>query len=341
MPQFALDCSAFLVSFSVTPKKIVRYLEKHGQSSRPPLKFAAPENVRTAAVQMAPRPYRGLEDYLSEMLYFTKSAADTGAHLIVFPQYTGLLPLSLMPGCGKLLLDVLQTPLEDLPASTLERFSNLVRTAQGFLYEIHLYTFSTLALLQKAYICAGSIFVWEDQQLYHRSLLFSPDGEAIHTQDQLCPTGLAAALGVTPGQSAQPADTLLGKVGIVIGADAYYFELFHILQKKSAQIIAMPLCADTFPAGLDFCRARQSPAYLIESPLLTTKYHRLRAQILSPMGVSAACEQPEGAVCASRIDLCKLSLPAAGWGTDPTFLFSDYLPAYRIYAQQTQKEQAG
>lgn len=93
-----LGLLTFRLSFAATPKKIAAFLEGKGETDRRNAEFAAPEAVRGAAVQLAPRAYRDWKDYAGEIYRLAKSAVDAGAQVVVFPEYVGLAPLTTVPG---------------------------------------------------------------------------------------------------------------------------------------------------------------------------------------------------------------------------------------------------
>ena len=98
-----LGLLTFRLSFAATPKKIAAFLEGKGETDRRNAEFAAPEAVRGAAVQLAPRAYRDWKDYASEIYRLAKSAVDTGAQVVVYPEYVGLAPLTTVPGWKRML----------------------------------------------------------------------------------------------------------------------------------------------------------------------------------------------------------------------------------------------
>lgn len=175
-----LGLLTFRLSFAATPKKIAAFLEGKGETDRRNAEFAAPEAVRGAAVQLAPRAYRDWKDYAGEIYRLAKSAVDAGAQVVVFPEYVGLAPLTTVPGWKRMLrwmfggtLPALDGPF---PQPVDGRLEPVAAALHGYLYELYMYTFSTVARLQHVYLVAGSALFWEEGRLINRCVVFGPDG---------------------------------------------------------------------------------------------------------------------------------------------------------------------
>jgi predicted amidohydrolase len=95
------------------------------------------------------------------MLTLVESAVEAGAHLVVFPEYTGLLPASLIPFSKSLLRWASggeKNFRSGLTALDGARAAALAEAFHHFFYEAYLYTFSTIARRQHVYIVAGTCF---------------------------------------------------------------------------------------------------------------------------------------------------------------------------------------
>lgn len=330
---------SFRMSVKVTPKKIVSYLEKYGQTEKNNLAFVSPETVRAACVQLPKIQFDSLQEYLSEMLAQVSNAVNAGAQLIVFPEYTGLLPCTLIPGFehlaqwaadGKLPADfTLLTP-------NPRRLNALIEAFHNFIFETYFYTFATIARLQRVYIAAGSVLLFERGRLYHRCVLFGPDGEPIGWQDQLSADRFSHSLGVQEADDISLFDTPLGKLAILPGNDAYYFEYFKIAALRGATIIASPCMQSRTVAELLRSRAAAHNLIALYSGLpIPDGRDAPCAGIYAPSqlmpgreGILSEPASAGGCACA-RLNLTKLADRPFETEPNPAFLRGDYLHSYR------------
>ena len=85
MSGIYLELLSFLMTYRVTPKKILRVVEEAGEYPKNNLEYIAPETVRVAAVQLNIHPYTGVREYVGEMLGHARAAAEAGAQMVVYP----------------------------------------------------------------------------------------------------------------------------------------------------------------------------------------------------------------------------------------------------------------
>lgn len=327
---------SFLMSFRVTPGKIVSHLEKACKNQRDNTAFITPEALRVASVQLRVHGYKSLKDFLDEMLAAAQEAVDNGAQVVVFPEYVGLLAATLLPNFGRLLYWVMEgdTP-ESLDEVRLRphKIAMLAESFQNFVYEVYAYTFSTLARLLHVYIVAGSCIVYERGALYNRSVLFDPRGEPVGSQDKTSVLCFDKAMGVSPYDKIRVFDTPMGKVSIILGSDAYYFESFKIAAEQGAQLIFVPDGRGGITADVIRCRAEENGVFAVYSCYANPKQKELRASVLAPFAmtpeqsgtVARAPDSKTGSVTA-RINLEKL-IPRQT-EANPVFLAGDYLHSY-------------
>ncbi len=339
MLKWFLSILSFWMSVTVTPQKIMRFLETRKEGGRDNLAFVTPETVRVSCVQLEPRPYKNLKAYLSDMLTLVESAVEAGAHLVVFPEYTGLLPASLIPFSKSLLRWASggeKNFRSGLTALDGARAAALAEAFHHFFYEAYLYTFSTIARRQHVYIVAGTCLFYEQGKLYNRCVVFGPDGEPAGVQDKTSSIGFDRALGVAPSSQIEVIPTPMGDLGIVIGSDAYYFECFKIAKAKGACLFAVPGCAQGAFPGLLRCRADENNSYVVYSCMSHGQQQSARAGIFAPFrvcarrdGIIAQAPQDGSCTVASRINLQKLENAPVETEPNPAFLAGDYLRSYR------------
>ena len=97
MWEVLLPLISFWMSFRVTPKKIDALLSEKSGAAQNNAEFAAPEAVRAASVQLTARAYKDLRDYMDEVYLLAKNAVDAGAQVVVYPEYVGVLALTMLP----------------------------------------------------------------------------------------------------------------------------------------------------------------------------------------------------------------------------------------------------
>lgn len=327
---------SFLMSFRVTPNKIVSHLEKTCKNQRDNTAFITAEALRVTAVQLRVRGYQNLKDYLDEMLSITQEAVDGGAQVVVFPEYVGLLAATLLPGFGRLLYWAMEggTP-ETLDEVRLRprKIAMLAESFQNYIYEAYLYTFSTLARLLHVYIAAGSCIVYERGALYNRGVLFGPDGEPVGAQNKISILCFDKVMGVKPYDHIEVFDTPMGKVSIILGSDAYYFETFKTAVEQGAKLILTPDGRGGVTSDVLRCRAEEGGVYAVYSCYASPKNKKVRAGILAPFAMTpehtgtvvSAKDSKTGCVTA-RLNLEKL-LPRE-LEANPDFLAGDYMHSY-------------
>ncbi len=337
MNRGMLSLLSFGMSFRVTPNRILSCLEGTSAASRRNLEFVTPEAVRVAAVQLEKLEYRTIQEYALEMLSHARAAVEQGAQLVVYPEYVGLLPMTLVPGWR----GILRWLLEEGEAPTLEakirtdRLRMVAEALHDFLEEAYLDTFSTIARLQHVCVVAGTGLFWEEEKLHHRSVVFGPDGEPLGSQDRVNPVGSERWAGVASTWEVEPVPTPLGPLGVVFGPDAYYFECFQILREKQVKLVAVPSArAGAFP---DLLRCRANGAGLfVANACYSTPGLDGRAGVYAPVGATphfdgVAARATEGGsqmVC-QRLNLAKEDYIPPDSVPNPAFLAGDYLHSYR------------
>ena len=330
MHELLMGASAFWASFTIAPHKIINLLEGKGARPRSNAEYVAPEAVRLAAVQLQAHPYLNLKQYVLEMYQLASEAAESGAQLVVFPAYTGLLAGSLLPGWR----DLFHWARTKEGGYDQKRVHTLAETFHNALYEAYIYTFSTIAKQLKLYVVGGTSLFLEEGELRHRCVLFDPKGQAVGTQDKTALLGLDHQLGVTPSDWIEVVDTPMGRVAMVLTDDAYYFECFQIAKAQGAKIIACPCGMEQDQLDLLRCRATESGAYLVYACLQDPEQPGQRACILAPTnasvgndGVVAVCDSDGSHVVSARTNLERLPLSIQQENLD--FIYKDFLKSYQ------------
>lgn len=339
MWRILLGFLSFWMSIRVTPKKITDYLESKGCTAKTNLEYATQETVRVCAVQLKNRWYDNLFDYLDEMYRLTKEAVENGAQMIVFPEYIGLAPLTIIPNIKRMLNKlVISGDLKNPDRLELdEKWSKWIAEAfHHFLYEMYVYTFGTLARIHKVYIVAGTTLLYEQGVLTNSSAVFAPDGSTAGFQGKTSSIGLDKQLGAEPSSEIEVIETPLGKLSVIIGSDVYYFENFRIAKAHGAQIIAVPDSKGGILCNLLRCRAGEQQMYTVYSCYAGLAANT-RAGIFCPpqagprrSGITAIAKTTDTAVVTARVDLTKLDPGVNLEAGEPNYEFiqGDFLHSY-------------
>ncbi|MEG2174530.1 MAG: nitrilase-related carbon-nitrogen hydrolase [Oscillospiraceae bacterium] len=257
MNRARLRASAFMMGYLASPEKVREQIEllnlKDG--GQPPYIGAA--GVKLAAVCLAPRIYRNLADYVGDMNRLVSASAAAGAHLVALPELSGMLPVTLMPGFSAVLNDWKRSTTGDLETPA-ERFCLACEAVQGFVGEIFHNTMSLLAKSHHLCIAAGSVYLFENHQLYNRQYLFSETGEVVGMQNKLFLSRFEQSAGVIAGDAVTPAETRLGRIALFTGNDVPHCEPFLIAQAMGCAFAVAGASPFGATAALGRCRAQES-----------------------------------------------------------------------------------
>ncbi|MBC8570688.1 nitrilase-related carbon-nitrogen hydrolase [Zongyangia hominis] len=234
MNGFSLRMARKKILSKAKPKKLLELIDNLEITPSGNMARFSPQDIRVSAVSMTVKPYQSLFDYIADMNAYIQKAREEGAQLVVFPEYAGMLILSALPVWHKFQKEVLSAgDLEEGLGRALDMMEELSEAVS----EVYLTVFSELARLHDLYILSGSILTREEDRLYNRAYLFDHFGYLAATQDKIFLSALEQRMGLSCGKETVVADTEIGKLAILIGADANYFEVADIAVKKGAQIL--------------------------------------------------------------------------------------------------------
>lgn len=191
--------------------------------------------LRVCALQLAvPQPDRvpHLEALREAVLARLLQAAHGRPDLVVLPGLAALLPgLVLAARAG------------DAPD-----LGGLVRRHGPEATEIWLDWCRTYARLLDVHLCTGSGFVERDGQVMHAAWIVDRGGRVVLEQAQTHVTPREQGWGVVPGQELRTAELEGARVGLLVGADAFYPEVGRILALLGAWLWLSP---QALPAPYD------------------------------------------------------------------------------------------
>lgn len=181
--------------------------------------------IRVAMIQQCPPP--GRQDSLADVERQIRAAAHGGAHIAVFPElYSPGFYAIIDRGNGE----------TTLPAAFRERAEsipgNLTRSVGEMAKSVGIHVI--LGMLE--HDRAANIY-------RNAAVLFAPNGEPIHTHRKTMLTPRIDE-GIAPGNNYDVIDTAIGRIGILICADATCPEPARILALKGAEMIF--LCSGDF-----------------------------------------------------------------------------------------------
>ena len=221
-----------LLEKQITPSSATDELPKSGR----------PSKIRVATVQMKlelvkENPAR---TYAETIYRLTKEAVDQGAQLVVFPEYSGIPLVGLIPGLEDLAAQGLDSAVKEVSGDGA-KVADIFRILSPAVRRIYETTFSTLARSFRVYIISGSTYLEDDDgKMRNIGYFFDPDGNIIAKQRKLHLVSLEEEWGFEPGSHLEILDTPLGRIAFPICMDATYFETFRIAQLKGVDIVAIP-----------------------------------------------------------------------------------------------------
>lgn len=286
------------------------------------LEYVMPSNIKVTAVQIALEKDQTFVDLVASFCSIVDRATQAGSQLICFPEFAGMLPLlTSKPFYEELYLfsDDLISERENQVGASLSFY---LRHIAHPLWECSCNLFGQLAAGYRVYILAGTMLVKTKDGLVNRGMLFGPDGKLILEQDKLHLTDQERMLGVKPGNGIQVADTVMGKVSILIGKDQRVFETAKAAHSQGAQILLCPSGlsvseSSSFFQSCAFMRCQEQSVFAVSS-WLTGDFMDLPFRAISGIyapfaasklgnGVIVQSDKPKESACmTARIDLDRL-----------------------------------
>lgn len=234
--------ASYTLSAKLDPDKIASILNHMEIKRSTALDYVYPNNVKMAAVQMQLEPFRDFKAFVAECRRLIEAAIQNGAHLILFPHLTGLLPITAdKTACGvfcRFIDELLSEGHNDFALQ--QHFLKLMERFSDFLFDCYYNLFLVLAHKYNIYIAAGSTYILTAQGVFCRSYLFSPDHADAFFQEKIHLSPLEKRLGILPGNQINILDLKIGKTAILCDCDAAFYECFKVSKALGAQIILVP-----------------------------------------------------------------------------------------------------
>lgn len=183
------------------------------------------KSIMVAAAQYPLDQLDSLEAWRRKILRWVEDGAETGAELLVFPEYAAIEQAATFgPDVSG-----------DLEA-TLKAVANLTRERIAFHQE--------LAVRYGVHILVGSGPAGKGNgQFVNAAQLVTPEGSA-GVQEKLVMTPFERDWGIKPGHPIRVFDTQIGKIGIAICYDSEFPLLGRGMAEAGAEMILVPSCTE-------------------------------------------------------------------------------------------------
>lgn len=198
--------------------------------------------------------FRDFAAWQAKLARWVSEAADAGASLAVFPEYSGMELTALDPAS-----------MGDLHAAIAALQPLVVRIDAAH---------AELAARHGIHILAGSLPVLgEDGRYRNHARLFAPNGR-MGTQQKIVMTRFEREQwNIAGGGPIRVFDTALGRIGVAICYDAEFPLLVRAMAGAGAELILVPSATDTLPGyhrvrvGAQ-ARALESQCYVVQAPVV-------------------------------------------------------------------------
>lgn len=344
MKQLKYRSAAFLLGTKLDPMAVERIFRNRPQRPSTELNYVNKSNIKLAVVQMKLRSYRSLGELIEHLQALIAQAQDQGAQLVVFPEYMGLLPLTLSPALMELAEDFFDALSEKNYSLCREILVFFDEHLSEMLFTCYYNIFALLSHQSKLYIHAGSTLLFSHGKCYERCFLFGPEGEAVLEQDKLFLRPEEQAVGICAGEDLELCETPLGRIAILPGDDSCFFEPAKAAHQLGAQLILCPRS----PAEQDndvaercgpWMRCQEQALFALVSRFVgeLDQFHfRGKAAIFAPYEATKSSkngiviqsnENDEECVLCSRVNLDYLGLPVDLYCADSNPALSRQLAA--------------
>ncbi|MCL6429358.1 MAG: nitrilase [Anaerolineae bacterium] len=215
-------------------------------------KAAAPvlPRVRIAVVQLDITLVSSAREFVERVHRRVYEAVTAGAALVIFPEYTSLPLVGLLPG-ARLLADRLARSSEahgsgETEASAYDVMAMAFRLTARAARRVYLATFSGLAARFGVTLLAGSLIELVDGRLCNAGYLFGPNGQILARQVKTHLVPSEVAMGYATGEEIHVVDTAAGRLAFPICMDHTYFETARIAALRGAGLIIDPAANNAY-----------------------------------------------------------------------------------------------
>jgi len=171
-----------------------------------------------------------------------ETAIGQGVELVALPEHCGLALLGILARTHpELCLD------EVVSAAGYTNLTDCLRCSAPALKSAYEQVFSQLSAQFRVYLAAGTVILPDEGgALYNTAYLFGPEGQVIGTQRQTHLSKMERQWGLSRGDHLMVFETEVGRIGLVVGTDAYYPEVSRILCLRRANVLIHPMCTTAY-----------------------------------------------------------------------------------------------
>jgi predicted amidohydrolase len=279
--------SAFAAASLLSAQRISGQIEALDLPPGRPGVYLPDAGAKIACANLCVKKLRSLRDYISHINQYVSAAAQAGCLLITFPEVTGMLSLTLLPGFSSLQDEFL--PLakrsDDLP----DAFWDACEATQQLAGRVFFTVFSQLARTHRILIAAAGLYRIQSGSLYSRQYLFSETGELLGDQGKLFPSAFERAAGVSAQGTLHPVDTPIGRIALLCADDLPNYEPFAVARALGCNLALVAGSTHSPDLALARYRAQEQNLFLAVSGL--NAQPDIKISLNTPCGVFA----PRGA----------------------------------------------
>jgi len=217
--------------------------------------------VIVAVVQQMMRVHETPDEYQADVKRFMRQVKSKQAHIVVFPELSGLmLAYPLISGVKlgllkradrgrarraspltKVLGRAAGTTAGALGGGMRGSLDRLLQKRYGELFDLYVGFFSEVAAEYGMYVVAGSVYLYDEDLDDVRNVcyVFGPNGEIVGYQEKLVLTQQDEGL-CSPGDRLAVLPTDLGRLGVIVGSDVLYPEPARALAVQGADFLVAP-----------------------------------------------------------------------------------------------------
>lgn len=193
-------------------------------------------------------------DYEAKIAAWVAEGAETGADLLVFPEYAAL-ELASLGG------EAVAADQEGVLVEAARHRANMDAL------------FLALAKDHAVYILGGSGPVFTAERPVNRATLYGPEGIVGHQDKQMMTRFEAEDWDVRPGNALQVFDTPFARLGVVICYDSEFPLLSRALVEAGVEVLLAPSCTETYAGFMrvrvgSMARALENQCVVVHAPLI-------------------------------------------------------------------------
>lgn len=220
----------------LSPKKIeALFLELPPAMSAP-----ESEEICVCALQMELKTYPSVKAWIRSLDDIFARAVNQGSRLVCLPEFYGMMPV-----LCHWAVDAAVKLLPRLPGTSGGGGgeTSLVPLLANFSFLTPAYEDLVCRFARRygIYLYGGTGFVTEENRVFNRGFLVSPQGSILARQDKIHLTAEEIAMGISPGSIMQVISTPIGNIALSVCMDATYFETFRVAKAMGADYIIVPI----------------------------------------------------------------------------------------------------